>query len=470
MYDQFYGFSGRPFQLTPDARFYFESGTHRKAMSYLGYGLAQGEGFIVITGEIGSGKSTLVAYLMDTIDKSRLNAVQLVSTRVGGDDLLRLVAQQFELPSEGVSKAELLQSIEFYLHDQARQGKRSLLIVDEAQNLEEGALEELRMLSNFQLGGHPLLQIFLLGQPEFRDIVQYSPYLEQLRQRVIATHHLTAMEPHEIEPYIMHRLTKVGWAGSPRFVGDAYYEMYAYSQGIPRKLNVLASRVLLLGALEGLHEFNGADIRAVVDDMVGDAGDEDPLDLDIEFDAPEFDAPEAGAANVAFAPEPAYAPATVAPVQNGLLATKQKRSGEPVLSGALADEFDSAEEEYDEEFYNASGDQIDFVDPLTAVAPPTRSVDDLVVPHGGDDAVAAPSVANASVTAPPAASSDVTLDLISQQQEEMDEMARKMGELQARLEEQDVALRKMLTLLVNWVEADEAEAAALAEDDMVSAA
>ncbi len=460
MYDQFYGFSGRPFQLTPDARFYFESGTHRKAMSYLGYGLAQGEGFIVITGEIGSGKSTLVAYLMDTIDKSRLNAVQLVSTRVGGDDLLRLVAQQFELPSEGVSKAELLQSIEFYLHDQARQGKRSLLIVDEAQNLEEGALEELRMLSNFQLGGHPLLQIFLLGQPEFRDIVQYSPYLEQLRQRVIATHHLTAMEPHEIEPYIMHRLTKVGWAGSPRFVGDAYYEMYAYSQGIPRKLNVLASRVLLLGALEGLHEFNGADIRAVVDDMVGDAGDEDPLDLDIEFDAPEFDAHEADAPEI---------DAAFAPAQNGLLATKQKRSGEPVLSGALADEFDSAEEEYDEEFYNASGDQIDFVDPLTAVAPPARSVDDLVAPHDGDEAVAS-SAANNSVVTPPAASSDVTLDLISQQQEEMDEMARKMGELQARLEEQDVALRKMLTLLVNWVEADEAEAAVLAEDDMVSAA
>ena len=458
MYDQFYGFSGRPFQLTPDARFYFESGTHRKAMSYLGYGLAQGEGFIVITGEIGSGKSTLVAYLMDTIDKSRLNAVQLVSTRVGGDDLLRLVAQQFELPSEGISKAELLQSIEFYLHDQARQGKRSLLIVDEAQNLEEGALEELRMLSNFQLGGHPLLQIFLLGQPEFRDIVQYSPYLEQLRQRVIATHHLTAMEPHEIEPYIMHRLTKVGWAGSPRFVGDAFYEMYAYSQGIPRKLNVLASRVLLLGALEGLHEFNGADIRAVVDDMVGDTGDhEDPLDLDIEFDAPDADmmAPQG------FAPQ-GFAPETDAPVSD-ILATKQKRSGVPVLSGALADEFDAAEEEYDEEFYNNAGEQMDYVDPLTAAPQPAYAVEDIMVPQ---DQAVAPAHED-DMDAP---MSDVTLDLISQQQEEMDEMARKMCELQARLEEQDVALRKMLTLLVNWVEADEADADAEADSDMVSAA
>lgn len=468
MYDQFYGFSGRPFQLTPDARFYFESGTHRKAMSYLGYGLAQGEGFIVITGEIGSGKSTLVAYLMDTIDKSRLNAVQLVSTRVGGDDLLRLVAQQFELPSEGVSKAELLQSIEFYLHDQARQGKRSLLIVDEAQNLEEGALEELRMLSNFQLGGHPLLQIFLLGQPEFRDIVQYSPYLEQLRQRVIATHHLTAMEPHEIEPYIMHRLTKVGWAGSPRFVGDAFYEIYAYSQGIPRKLNVLASRVLLLGALEGLHEFNGADIRAVVDDMVGETSDhEDPLDLDVEFSAPEPVAPAAFTS--------ASAP------QSAILATKQKRSGEPVLSGALADEFDDAEEEYDEDFYNNAGDQIDYTDPLSAAPQPSYAVEDIALPESyavemptaipvqEAPAPEAPAPEAPVQEAPGAAPlSDTARELISQQQDDMDEMARKMAELQARLEEQDVALRKMLTLLVNWVEADEADADM--DADMVSAA
>lgn len=325
MYDQFYGLSGRPFQLTPDPHFYFESGTHRKAMSYLGYGLAQGEGFIVITGEIGSGKSTLVAYLMDTIDKGRLNAVKLVSTRVDGDDMLRLVAQQFELPSENVSKAELIQSIEFYLHDQARQGKRSLLIVDEAQNLSENALEELRMLSNFQLGGHPLLQIFLLGQPEFRTMLQMSSRLEQLRQRVIATHHLTAMEFDEVEPYVIHRLSKVGWTGDPQFVGDAYHAMYEYSQGIPRKLNMLANRVLLLGAVEELHEFNGDDIRAVIADM-----DEDSLTYEgdevYDLDEPEY--------------EPQYAPALGAASGGGmasLLATKVKRHTPPILADAIED-------------------------------------------------------------------------------------------------------------------------------------
>ncbi len=327
MYDQFYGLTGRPFQLTPDARFYYESGSHREALSYLAYGLQQQEGFIVITGEIGSGKSTIVAYLMDSIDRNRLHAVQLVSTKLEGDDLLRMVANKFDLPSEGVSKAELIQSIEQNFQALARQGKRCLVVVDEAQNLSEDALEELRMLSNFQLGGHPLLQIFLLGQPEFRNFVEFAPGLEQLRQRVIASHHLTAMEPEEIEPYIIHRLSKVGWTGDPRFTADAYAAMYEYSGGIPRKLNVLASRVLLMGALEALHEFNGDDIRAVIADMVGDTGDhEDPLDLELDM----------------------------APIDDGvssLLPRKQKRSGGPVLAAALspADYTVAEEDEYDEE-------------------------------------------------------------------------------------------------------------------------
>ena len=147
MYDQFYGFTGRPFQLTPDPSFYFESGTHRKAMSYLGYGLAQGEGFIVITGDVGAGKTTLVGHLMNTIDPTRLTAVKLVSTQVEGDDLLRLVAEQFGLDWEGESKAELLRSMEQYLREQARAGRRTLLIVDEGQNLAISALEELRRFS-----------------------------------------------------------------------------------------------------------------------------------------------------------------------------------------------------------------------------------------------------------------------------------------------------------------------------------
>jgi len=157
MYDQFYGLKGRPFQLTPDPHFYFESATHRKALSYLGYGLAQGEGFIVITGDIGAGKTTLVGHVMASIDPARLTAVKIVSTQVEGDDMLRLTAQSFGVATDGVAKAELLNRIEAFLHAQARAGRRTLLIVDEAQNLPVSAIEELRMLSNFQFGNQALL-------------------------------------------------------------------------------------------------------------------------------------------------------------------------------------------------------------------------------------------------------------------------------------------------------------------------
>lgn len=266
MYDQYYGLSGRPFQLTPDPHFYFESATHRKALSYLGYGLAQGEGFIVITGDIGAGKTTLVGHVMGTVDPARLTAAKIVSTQVGGDDILRLAAQSFGLSAEGQTKAQLLQRIEAFLHAQARAGKRSLLIVDEGQNLAISAIEELRMLSNFQLGGQALLQIFLLGQPEFRDLLK-SPELEQLRQRVIATHHLEPMLESEIEPYVLHRLRLVGWEGNPQFTADAFSALYAATDGVPRRVNVIASRLLLLGAMDQLAVIDADTVAAVLADM-----------------------------------------------------------------------------------------------------------------------------------------------------------------------------------------------------------
>ncbi len=270
MYDQFYALQGRPFQLTPDPHFYFESATHRKALSYLGYGLAQGEGFIVITGDIGAGKTTLVGHLMATIDPARLTAVKIVSTQVEGDDMLRLAAQGFGLPTDAAPKAQLLQRMEGFLHAQARAGRRSLLIVDEAQNLSVSAIEELRMLSNFQLGGQSLLQIFLLGQPEFRDLLK-SPDLEQLRQRVIATHHLDPMMASEIEPYIVHRLSLVGWSGNPRLTEAAYAAIYRATGGVPRRVNVLTSRVLLMGAIDQLGVIDADVVDQVAAEMAEDS-------------------------------------------------------------------------------------------------------------------------------------------------------------------------------------------------------
>jgi putative secretion ATPase (PEP-CTERM system associated) len=268
MYTDLYGLSAQPFQLTPDARFWFDSRTHKKAMAYLGYGLAQGEGFITVTGEIGAGKSTLVQHLLATIDRARLNAISLVSTQVDGDDMLRLVAQGLGIPADG-AKAQLLDAVEAKLVEEARRGRRTLLVVDEAQNLSVSALEELRMLSNFTSQGHALIQIFLLGQPEFRDKLADGA-LEQLRQRVIATHHLAPMEANEVEPYLVHRLTVAGWTGRPGFAQGAFAALYRHSGGIPRRLNQLATRLLLHAGMEQLETIGGDAVEAVVADLAAD--------------------------------------------------------------------------------------------------------------------------------------------------------------------------------------------------------
>ena len=274
MMDDHYGLRGRPFQLTPDPRFWFDTATHGKAMAYLGYGLSQGEGFVVITGDPGAGKTTLMGHLLAELDGERLTVVKIVSTHLRADDLLRLVAQGLGLAGDGLTKAALLSAIEQGLHATARAGRRTLLVVDEAQALPGESLDELRMLSNFQAGGYPLLQIFLLGQPEFRLVLQ-QPEFEQLRQRVIAMHHLAPMEEEEVESYLMHRLQCVGWQGRPRFTADALAAMHRWSGGIPRRLNQLASRVLLYGGVEQIENFGAPDIAAVIDDIAQESVVED---------------------------------------------------------------------------------------------------------------------------------------------------------------------------------------------------
>ncbi len=263
MYASYYKLTGRPFQLTPDPRFYFESATHRKAMSYLGYGLAQGEGFIVITGDIGAGKTTLVAHLMATIDPKRLTAVKIAASEMDGETALRLAAHAFGIDTDGADRAQVMGRIEAHMHQQARAGRRSLLIVDEAQHMTFDALEALRMLSNFQLGGQPLLQIFLLGQPEFRDAMANARELEQLRQRVIATHHLGPMLPNEVQPYIEHRLKIVGWTGNPRFEPEAIARLADESGGVPRPLNTLVQNALERAAVQERDVIDLALVEAV---------------------------------------------------------------------------------------------------------------------------------------------------------------------------------------------------------------
>lgn len=269
MYEDFYGLNAKPFQTNPDPSFYFGSRQHRRAMAYLEYGLHRNEGFIVITGEVGAGKTTLVQSLLSKLDPDKFIAAHLVSTQLDADNALRLVASVFGLPTAAETKADLLVAVEAFLVSVYRAGKRCLLVVDEAQNLSMQAVEELRMLSNFQLNTHALLQSFLVGQPEFRYTLQ-SPQLTQLRQRVIAACHIGPMDTEETQAYIEHRLTHCGWANCPTFTPDAFPAIHEGSGGVPRRINAICDRLLLSGFLSNLKTFSEADVFEVVREIEGE--------------------------------------------------------------------------------------------------------------------------------------------------------------------------------------------------------
>jgi general secretion pathway protein A len=267
MYTEFYKFTGLPFQLTPDARFFFASSGHAKAMAHLTYGLGQGEGFIIITGDIGAGKTTVVENLLRGLDARKYVAAKITNTHLGADDMLRMVASAFGIDQEGADKATLLRRFEAFLLRVHQQGQRALLLVDECQNLSVPALEELRMLSNLQIDGRAPLQSFLLGQPQFRDTLTRHE-LDQLRQRVIASYHLGPLNEAETRSYIEHRLRTVGWSGSdPQLSDGVFTAIHRYCDGVPRKINTLCSRVLLYGYLEDRHALNEADVDEVARDL-----------------------------------------------------------------------------------------------------------------------------------------------------------------------------------------------------------
>jgi putative secretion ATPase (PEP-CTERM system associated) len=262
MYESFYGLTGKPFQLNPDPSFYFGSRQHTRAMAYLEYGLHQHEGFIVVTGEVGAGKTTIVRGLLDKLDPRQVVAAQLVSTQLDAEDTLKMVGAAFGLRTKDVSKSDMLLTLEAFLIALSQQGKRALLIVDEAQNLSARAVEELRMLSNFQLGNHALLQSFLVGQPEFRQMMQ-SPQMLQLRQRVIAACHIGPLDVDETRGYVEHRLKHVGWVGNPRLQPAAYQAIFENTGGIPRRINSVCDRLLLSGFLSEKRVFGREDVEVV---------------------------------------------------------------------------------------------------------------------------------------------------------------------------------------------------------------
>lgn len=278
MYEAFYNFTGTPFQLTPDSRFFFGSRGHSKAIAHLNFGLAQGEGFIIITGEVGAGKTTIVEWLRTQVDPATYTMARVSTTQVSENDLFRLAMAGFGVEDEGLGKAALLRRFEGVLREHIAAGRRCLLIVDEVQNLSLAALEELRMLSNITVDGRSALQTILLGQPQFRRMLA-SPDLDQLRQRVLTSYHLGPLSREETRAYIEHRLHAVGWADDPHWHPGAFEAVFRHSGGIPRRINRLCSRLLLYGVLEETHEITESMVDTTADELQQDLEGAGPADL-----------------------------------------------------------------------------------------------------------------------------------------------------------------------------------------------
>ncbi|MDH5611237.1 MAG: AAA family ATPase [Gammaproteobacteria bacterium] len=263
VYKTFYNFKEQPFRLSPDCRFCFSHPSYANAKSYLKYAILEGEGFVAITGEPGTGKTTLIATLLAELDKGRVQVATLANVQVNSVNLLSMVLEEFGLQPGDHSQTNPLSTLKQFLIQQYKNGRRCILIVDEAQGLSVDSLEELRLISNLQHNNSLLLQVFLVGQEPLMDIIR-TPGLEQLHQRFIATSHLEALGLAETGDYIEHRLRKVGWDNDPVLTEEAMNLIYKFSGGIPRRINLICHRLFLHGGLKQKHKLVGADVLHIV--------------------------------------------------------------------------------------------------------------------------------------------------------------------------------------------------------------
>jgi general secretion pathway protein A len=264
--ERFYGLALPPFGLVADPRFFFASRTHTRAEAFLEFGLQQGMGFVVLTGNVGVGKSTVLAHLLHGLPANAVEVASIASSNLDPADILKRALAAFDVPTIATNKADLLDLFETFLDDLARTGRRALLIVDEAQNLPDATLEELRMLTNVQRQATFPFQCFFVGQPQFRARLQ-QPDMEQFRQRVLASYHVETLNAAEIQDYVEHRLGVAGWQGRPQLDPALYPRIHAMTGGVPRRINIVMNRLLLLGALEERESIGLADLETVLEDL-----------------------------------------------------------------------------------------------------------------------------------------------------------------------------------------------------------
>jgi general secretion pathway protein A len=268
MYQQFFGFDKMPFNNTPDTRFFFHSEQHQEALSSLLYAVNERKGFILLTGEIGAGKTTVCRAFLNRLDPDTKVAV-VTNTRLTERQLLQSICEEFGLWIPGnVGKVTLFNELNTFLLDQYRQGSNTVLIVDEAQNLRPEVLEEVRLISNLETERDKLIQIVLMGQPELREIVDL-PELKQLKQRIVLRFHLYPLSEREVQTYVFHRLKIAGADGSLKFSRTALKSIYDYSGGIPRVVNILCDNALLLAFVQETRKISEGIVGEVVRDLEG---------------------------------------------------------------------------------------------------------------------------------------------------------------------------------------------------------
>jgi len=272
MYEKYYGLTASPFNITPDPRYLFFSKQHREAFEHIMFGIAQRKGFIQITGEVGAGKSTLCRAVLAVLEETGndYSTALILNPVMTGIQLLRSVLGELGIENRGNDRVRLLGRLNEFLLDRAQNNDDVVLILDEAQDMSDDLLEEVRLLSNLETEDRKLLQIVLVGQPELRAKLD-ATRLRQLRQRIIVRYHLGPISKHETEDYILHRLKVAGATGRPTFSPRALRALHRYSKGVPRLINAVCDKALLAGYVENRDHLGWWQIRRAIRDLEGTA-------------------------------------------------------------------------------------------------------------------------------------------------------------------------------------------------------
>lgn len=267
MYQDFYGLTEAPFDITPNPRFLFYSAKHREAFNHLLYGIRERKGFVQLTGEVGAGKTTLCRAAMEQLNQHYTTAL-ILNPIMSAEELMRAIGFEYGLPVSGLDKLTTLAVINNFLLHQVEQGRDTVLLIDEAQDLTDELLEQVRLLSNLETDNRKLLQIVLLGQPELRDRLN-NPKLRQLRQRITVRFHLPPLSKQELGRYIRHRLKTSGANGLPYFTKPALWRVHRYSHGIPRLINALCDKALLAGFVQQTGRINFGIVGKAIRELEG---------------------------------------------------------------------------------------------------------------------------------------------------------------------------------------------------------